>query len=65
MKLLSLQVYCSWVTERTLAWLGNYRRLSKDYEVSPKTSETFMYMAMVDLMTKRLASCSTPAFRAR
>jgi len=52
-----------WIVERTLAWLGNYRRLSKDYEVLPKTSEAFIYLAMVDLMTKRLAGCSTPAFR--
>jgi putative transposase len=53
-----------WIVERTLAWLGNYRRLSKDYEVLPQTSESFIYLAMVDIMTKRLAGCSTPAFRA-
>jgi putative transposase len=52
-----------WIVERTLAWLGNYRRLSKDYEVLSETSEAFLYLAMVDLMTKRLAGCSTPAFR--
>lgn len=52
-----------WVVERTLAWLGNNRRLSKDYEVLPETSEAFIYLAMVNLMTKRLAGCSTPAFR--
>ena len=51
-----------WVVERSLAWIGNSRRLSKDYEVLPKTSEAFIYLAMVDLMTKRLANCSTPAF---
>ena len=28
-----------WVVERTLAWLGRYRRLSKDYEALPETSE--------------------------
>lgn len=54
-----------WIVERTLAWLGNYRRLSKDYEVLPETSESFIYLAMVDIMTKRLANCSTPAFRAK
>ncbi len=54
-----------WVVERTLAWLGNYRRLSKDYEVLPETSETFIYMAMVDIMTKRLANCSTKPFRSK
>ena len=54
-----------WVVERTLAWLGNYRRLSKDYEVLPENSEAFIYLAMVDLMTKRLAGCSTPSLRSR
>ncbi|MDQ3707253.1 MAG: IS5 family transposase, partial [Chloroflexota bacterium] len=52
-----------WIVERTLAWLGNYRRLSKDYEVLSETSEAFICLAMVDIMTKRLAGCSTPAFR--
>jgi hypothetical protein len=29
-----------WIVERTFAWLGNYRRLARDYETSPCTSET-------------------------
>jgi putative transposase len=44
-----------WVVERTFAWLGKYRRLSKDYEASPLTSEAFIYAAMVHLMARRLA----------
>lgn len=44
-----------WVVERTFAWLGNYRRLCKDYEVLTETSEAFIYAAMVHLMTQRLA----------
>jgi putative transposase len=44
-----------WVVERTFAWLGRYRRLSKDYEYLPRSSETWIYMAMCCLMLKRLA----------
>jgi putative transposase len=45
-----------WVVERTLAWLNQFRRLSKDYEELPTTSETFIYMAMTRLMLRRLAA---------
>ena len=34
-----------WVVERTFAWLGNYRRLAKDYEHLSRSSEAFIYMA--------------------
>jgi len=44
-----------WVVERTFAWLGRYRRLSKDYEELPETSESFIYAAMVNIMVRRLA----------
>ena len=44
-----------WVVERTFAWLGRYRRLSKDYEVLPETEEAWIYLAMSRLMTVRLA----------
>lgn len=43
-----------WVVERTFAWLGGYRRLSKDYERVPETSEALIYIAMIRLMLKRL-----------
>ncbi len=43
-----------WVVERTLAWLGRQRRLSKDYELLPRNSETWVYMAMAGLMARRL-----------
>ena len=45
-----------WVVERTLAWLNQCRRWSKDYEELPLTSETFVYVAMTRLMLKRLAA---------
>jgi putative transposase len=44
-----------WVVERTFAWLGRYRRLSKDYEVLTATEEAWIYLAMTRLMLVRLA----------
>ena len=44
-----------WVVERTLAWLGRRRRLSKDYEALPGTTESWVYIAMTHLMLRRLA----------
>ena len=43
-----------WVVERTFAWLGRYRRLSKDYETLTINSETMIYLAMINLMAHRL-----------
>jgi putative transposase len=45
-----------WVVERTFAWLGRNRRLSKDYERLCKTTETWIYLAMTRLMLRRLAA---------
>jgi putative transposase len=45
-----------WVVERTFAWLGKQRRLSKDYERLPETSENWIYLTMIALMSKRLAT---------
>ena len=43
-----------WVVERTFGWLGNYRRLSKDYEKTTKSSEAIIQIAMINLMINRL-----------
>ncbi len=43
-----------WVVERTFAWLGKCRRLSKDYEQQPQHSETWIRLAMIHLMLRRL-----------
>ncbi len=44
-----------WVVERTFAWLGRYRRLSKDYEKCTKSSEGMVYIASIHTMLKRIA----------
>jgi putative transposase len=45
-----------WIVERTFAWLARYRRHSKDYEKTAASAEAFMYIAMINLMSKRLAN---------
>ena len=44
-----------WVVERTFGWLGRWRRLSKDYEYLPTTSECVIYLTMIRVMLRRLA----------
>ena len=41
-----------WIVERTFGWLGRYRRLSKDYEHNPRSSETWIYIAMIHRMSR-------------
>ena len=48
-----------WVVERSFAWLGRSRRLSKDYEALCETSQAFVFIAMIHLMAKRLAKHKT------
>jgi putative transposase len=48
-----------WVVERTFAWLGRYRRLSKDYEYYCETEQAMIYLAMSHLMLRRLAKQGT------
>ena len=44
-----------WIVERTFSWLSQNRRMSKDYERLPESSEAFIYVAMSRLMVRRLA----------
>lgn len=44
-----------WVVERTFGWIMGCRRLVRDYELLPETSETFIYLAMIRIMVRRLA----------
>lgn len=50
-----------WTVERTFAWLGRCRRLSKDREKSVLSSESFVKLAMIHLMLKRLEPSGTDA----
>lgn len=43
-----------WIVERTFGWLNRFRRLSKDYEQRPRIVESFIYLAMIHLMLRRL-----------
>ena len=55
-----------WTVERTFAWLGQCRRLSKDREKSVLSSESFVKLAMIHLMLNRLEPKGTdPEFHYR
>jgi putative transposase len=43
-----------WVVERTFAWLGNYRRLAKDFEILAQPAENMARIAMIQIT---LAKC--------
>jgi putative transposase len=44
----------TWIVERTFAWIGRYRRMSKDYEFRVQTSETLIDLIAIRLMLNRL-----------
>ena len=48
-----------WVVERTFAWLLQQRRLSKEYDLLPTTSETWIYLTSSRLLLRRLALSSS------
>ena len=43
-----------WVVERTIAWLNRNRRLSKEYDRRPESTESWVYLASIALLVKRL-----------
>lgn len=43
-----------WIVERTFGWLNKYRRLSKDYEILPSSSEAWVKIAMISIIIHRL-----------
>jgi putative transposase len=54
-----------WIVERTFGWLGRYRRLSKDYERNPASSEAWIYLAMTHRMARQLIPAREPGNRLR
>ena len=53
-----------WIVERTFAWWGGLRRLSRDYEYQVESSEALIYVGMSRLMLRRMTrftACSSPA----
>jgi transposase len=52
-----------WAVERTFGWLALHRRLVRDYETLPNRSETMIYWAMIDNMSRRVTGESTPTWR--
>ena len=43
-----------WIVERTLAWLNNSRRLSKDYEILTDSAEAMVKISHIHTLLKRL-----------
>jgi len=54
-----------WVVERTFAWMGRNRRLSKDYERTITSSEATVWIANISLLIQRLAPKNKPIFNYR
>lgn len=55
-----------WVVERSFAWMGWNRRLSKDYERTPSSSESWCRISMIHLLLRRLSPCKgVPKFKYR
>ena len=48
-------IFCDQSIEKTFSWLGQNRRMSKDYERLCASAEAFVYAAMIRLMVRRLA----------
>ncbi len=46
-----------WVVERTFAWIGRNRRLSKEYDYHTESTESHIYIAMSRLILRRMTEC--------
>lgn len=52
-----------WVVERSLGWLMLHRRLARDYETLPGSSEAMIHIAMIDNVSRRITDEATPTWR--
>jgi transposase len=52
-----------WVVERSLGWIMMRRRLARDYETLPASSEAMIHIASIDNLTKRITDETTPTWR--
>jgi transposase len=52
-----------WVVEPTLGWLMLHRRLTRDYETHPASSEAMIHIAAIDNISRRIADETTPTWR--
>jgi hypothetical protein len=52
-----------WVVERSLGWIMLRRRLSRDYETLPASSEAMIHIASIDNLAKRITDETTPTWR--
>jgi transposase len=52
-----------WVVERTIGWLMLHRRLARDYETLPASSEAMIHLAMIDNVSRRITDETTPTWR--
>jgi transposase len=52
-----------WVVERSLGWLMLYRRLTRDYETLPASSQAMIHLASINNLTKRITDETTSTWR--
>jgi transposase len=52
-----------WVVERSIGWIMLHRRLARDYETLPASSEAIIHVASIDNLTKRITDETTPTWR--
>ena len=52
-----------WVVERSFGWIMMHRRLARDYETLPASSEAMIHIASIDNLARRITDETTPTWR--